>query len=112
MRLIDADALYKLCKEDLYSRFAHNHNLSSIVCAALDYFMGKIKSMPTIEAEPVKHGFDTGDCRLFCCSECGYGVNDIFVEDERRHLLDIGPIFRYCPNCGAKMDWEVTENDT
>ena len=49
---------------------------------------------------------DTGECRMFCCSRCGYGVNDIFVENEGDHLPDKGPIFNYCPWCGAKIDLE------
>ena len=48
---------------------------------------------------------DTGECRLFCCSNCGYGVGDIFVENEHDFLPNTGPVFKYCPWCGA----EITE---
>ena len=57
--------------------------------------------MPTIEAEPVKHGRwlykelcfkgdKTPTDYTYECSVCGYK----WGED----------IYRYCPNCGAKMD--------
>lgn len=52
------------------------------------------------ELMPVVHGYDTGRCRIFHCSVCGYGVNDIFQEDEQNY--PVGE-FNYCPNCGAKM---------
>ena len=54
------------------------------------------KAIPTIEAEPVRHGqwiaVDITDC-CYRCSECG------FIRDA--YLLDIG---NYCPQCGAKME--------
>ena len=60
-----------------------------------------IRQMPTIEAEPVKHGRwlykelcfkgdKTPTDYTYECSVCGYK----WGED----------IYRYCPNCGAKMD--------
>lgn len=60
-----------------------------------------VENAPTIEAEPVKHGkwIDGGQYANFFphhewrCSECG------------EHVLEIGvPWFKYCPNCGARMD--------
>lgn len=62
-----------------------------------------IEKMPTIDAEPVRHGkwLDDGQYDNFFphhewrCSECG------------EHVLEIGdPWFKYCPNCGARMDEE------
>ena len=60
-----------------------------------------IEELPS--AEPVKHGkwIDDGQYDNFFphhewrCSECG------------EHVLEIGtPWFKYCPNCGARMDEE------
>lgn len=52
-----------------------------------------IKRMPTIEAEPIKHGrwIDRGKdmCVRWKCSECGRKDTHIY---------------NYCPDCGAKMD--------
>ena len=54
-----------------------------------------IFALPTIEAEPVKHGrwiFDVCNHREHMkCSEC-------------LHSYEPTGVFTYCPNCGAKMD--------
>lgn len=58
----------------------------------------EIRKLPTLDAKEVKHGewIDTGDEILdtiysgWKCSECGY----IFC----------GNKFKFCPDCGAKMD--------
>ena len=50
--------------------------------------------------------FDDGECRMFHCSVCGYGVDDIFISDEHNHLRDTGPLFNFCPWCG-RMVMEV-----
>jgi len=46
----------------------------------------------------------TGRCRVFQCKKCGYGIDDIFVNDEEKY--QIAP--RYCPNCGKA----VKQNDS
>ena len=59
-----------------------------------------ITDAPTIEAEPIKHGWWTtraGEVAFWDkCSVCGSEV------------LNRYPHYPYCPNCGAKMD-EVGE---
>ena len=37
--------------------------------------------------QEVVHGHDTGRCRIFECSECGYGVNGIYQKDEENYLV-------------------------
>ena len=58
---------------------------------------------PIVDAEPVKHGkwIDEGQYADFFphhawrCSECG------------EHVIEIDtPWYKYCPNCGARMDEE------
>ena len=58
---------------------------------------GTILLMPTVDAEPVKHGrwihkYGDGHIEIATlggeCSECGF----------------INTVTPYCPNCGAKMD--------
>ena len=87
MRLIDADAL-KEKMPSVEDEYQHAHKL--------------IDEAPTIEAEPVRHGrwlgISDGDADGYPvydeweCSECG-----VVFEDEE-------PPYKYCPNCGAKMD--------
>ena len=42
-------------------------------------------------------------CRIFACEKCGYGIDDIFLVNEKDY--SIGPIF--CPNCGRKVKWNA-----
>lgn len=97
MRLIDADELLK--------KFCHgcpdNDNGDNCImnhCADYDLVL----TMPTIEAEPVKHGrwlpSDKGDC-TYICSECGF-VRDAYILEEKA----------YCPNCGTRMDAQIGED--
>ena len=47
-----------------------------------------------------QHCHNTGEERIFKCSECGYGIFDIFISDEAKY-----PIYpKYCPNCGAIVE--------
>lgn len=63
----------------------------------------EIDEMPTVDAVPVRHGMFLGieyggyadGNPVYCewvCSECGC----VFEDEE--------PKYRYCPNCGARMD--------
>ena len=58
------------------------------------------ENLPAADVAPVRHGewlygdyYDIGDV----CSECDW-------DSEMTH-----PSYRYCPNCGTKMDGEVSE---
>ena len=66
-----------------------------------------INEAPTVDAEPVRHGYwtnisisVTGNSSAEC-SLCGTVVHDTFADVNR---------INYCPNCGAKMD-DVEEDD-
>lgn len=53
-RLIDADALKKLVKE--FRNDAPNSSVRRYVCNAILSMLGDENQIPTIEAEPVRHG--------------------------------------------------------
>ena len=73
-----------------------------------------LMTAPTVEAEPVKHGewiagreiaremlCDKTICVFYenyKCSECG------LILDRLLFNVDGTPFYKYCPNCGAKMD--------
>ncbi len=97
MRLIDADEAYKILTEYYHQRTAIQH-------IALKEALDRV---PTIDAEPVRHGNwdDTRVAFYRKCSECGATVrnnlSEVFLDCDIRDL-------HYCPNCGAKMDGEKT----
>ena len=86
MRLIDADALTKEAGK-LWSEMPDGEELSKEL-------MKTINHAPTVDAVPVVHGrwelVDEAEPRRYGCSECS--------------CLSWYGTYRYCPNCGAKMD--------
>ena len=61
-----------------------------------------LNQFPSSDVEPVKHGrwvcgdyYDVGDV----CSECDWDSQMICSS------------YRYCPNCGAKMDLEESKDE-
>ena len=61
-----------------------------------------LHDMPAADVAPVVHGKDLAQPSLFKCSVCG-------CEDDDTYTCDVSE-YRYCPNCGAKMDEHVEEN--
>lgn len=101
MRLIDADELVKSLR-----RVHQNLDDSGEFrpAGAVIFCRGIVNKMPTIDAEPVRHGRwtkseDDWNCMTtITCSECH--EEWCFETEEDVSLLN----YRYCPNCGAKMD--------
>ena len=94
----------KIDAHDSYGewQFANGFNLG-IVASVVE-----TKHASTVNTEPVKHGCWIGESQtkgVFKCSVC-------------RHYLDFDGVnagrgsANYCPNCGAKMDEGVDENET
>lgn len=91
MRLIDADELKKtICNYEFDSpdkRIKHGGDI------VLNLYIPKvIDDIPTIEAEHERHGKWINaleHCGAFVCSDCEYQST---------------ALYKYCPNCGAKMD--------
>ena len=50
---------------------------------------------------------DVGDERIFHCSECGFGLSDVYLSDEDYLWDDDGervePWPPFCPNCGRRV---------
>lgn len=108
MRLIDADELFRELEniEDVFHRMGirefdsyNEGRIDGIINAE-----NVVKSAPTIEAEPIRHGhWVDAEIQTFnisepieVCSEC-----DTFFL-----LKHTGGGYKYCPECGAKMDEE------
>lgn len=43
---------------------------------------------------------NTGECRWFHCSKCGFGFGDIYINEESKYDAEHQPNF--CPNCGRR----------
>ena len=108
MRLIDADALREWLKTIPLKDLSDGLGLCLVIME--NDFRKAIKNMPEeciIDAEPVRHGhwitnegFD-GD-EYYSCSACGC---DWFCPEGTPHDNNM----KYCPECGAKMDEEVSQ---
>ena len=100
MRAIDADDFFKQSTE-LYEHAGWDEREVHFSLADLRC---NLEMMPTVEAEPVRHGkwkqWDSyGFENTYECTACG----ESFV------LIEGTPItngYKYCPSCGAKMDGE------
>lgn len=88
MRLIDADAAIEKLREyitEMESDVYYGSNLG----IPEDYICEAIEDVPTIDAEPVRHGeWIYGENDIPHCSECGKEPKEIS---------------QYCPHCGANM---------
>mgnify|MGYP000686310762 CR=1 FL=1 len=63
--------------------------------AIAKFFADQISNLPAADVAPVRHGEWIEDDYAFNrCSECGY-------EQDFPEITT-----PYCPNCGAKMEWE------
>lgn len=98
-RLIDMD--------ELLNEFEALKNKAETLRDAiyLDAVMAVIDTAPTIDAAPVVHGewiFGEGEDVDIQCSICGA---DAMTEGDYRQVES-----NFCPNCGAKMDMDDSED--
>lgn len=105
MRLIDADALIdNIPQADL------NNGKKISKCGAIADMVLLVCDAPTISAAPVVRGEWVAEQKNaeyceFRCSACDHSVGhtDQFDETEVEAFSEW---YRYCPNCGAKMESE------
>lgn len=97
MRLIDADALMKAVEKDFEGVCVYDVPPSE----AVSDFERIVDSIPTIDAEPVRHGRWDENGR---CTNCG-GHAPYWAMATTYYKSP------YCFECGAKMDLEV-QHDT
>jgi len=111
-RLIDADALVnkliaiarKFKMEKKSSLGVRYHQFGAVQCTAQNIIEHiNNGTFPIIEAEPVRYGRwvdpeDDNGGTEWHCSECGFTVKTLISR----------PRYRFCPNCGARMDEDVT----
>lgn len=94
MYLIDADEAVKIIK-----RYDDRGLTLDEVTRITDGIAKEIEAMPTVDAEPVKHGKWIETKNGFHCSNC--------KGKPGQHPTKRGAFLsNFCPNCGAKMDGE------
>ena len=108
MRLIDADALVELFSERGHE-YRKEHSYSK--AREADAAQCIVRQTPTIEAEPVRHGYwkvHITSCRMyFECSECKkLFSNPLWMFDnDNKQLRDfMEEDNAYCRGCGSKMN--------
>lgn len=71
------------------------------VMPALEMCRRALKSLETVEARPVIHGYWIEEYTHIRCSVCGATYSDEIVFMNRNFKNESLP---YCPSCGAQMD--------
>lgn len=79
----------------------------------VDDIVNAIMGAPTVDATPVVHGKWIAEQKgaeycEFRCSECDSSIGETDQFDETE-TMQFGEWYKYCPNCGAKMDKEVQD---
>lgn len=108
MRLIDADVL-RVRLEGMMKAPWNAQSAPYCWAHAYEAMQEELDNAPTVEAEPVKHGRWIEDETTYA----GTGAANWLCSECKRiggtWWRDISPckMYRYCPNCGARMDGEV-----
>lgn len=108
-RLIDAD---KTLKGECESCLCGEGSVNCLVCE----IKGVLNDAPTVDAEPIRHGEwvlhgnDDDMGSTYFCSQCNFQLDsDLFYSGYEGGKWVENNVFKYCPNCGAKMDGERKE---
>lgn len=78
-----------------------------------------IDDAPAVDAEPIRHGEwelrgnDDDLDSTYYCSQCNFQLDsDLFYSGYECGKWIENNVFKYCPNCGAKMGGERKEDDS
>jgi hypothetical protein len=106
MRLIDADKAVEQINEWLDQTGAIPLNTSYHF-----ELLGCIEDCPTIDAVPVVrgewklYGNDDDSSMSYWCTVCNFQLSeDLFYSGYKNGRWIENRVFKYCPNCGAKME--------
>ena len=107
-RYIDADALIEELQHCSYETWSKDINRAwwAQAVKVKDNIVNCIKRQPTADVVEVRHGKWIKVMNHKECSRCGNNAPYKKIK-AGYHLQDLA---KYCPNCGAKMDGERSEN--
>ncbi len=104
MRLIDADKLKAKVRAQEWKR-------DPTIMLALNWIYMLIDNSPTIDAVPVArgewklYGNDDDSGMSYWCTACNFQLSeDLFYSGYKNGRWIENGVFKYCPNCGAKME--------
>ena len=112
MRLIDADAVYKILESCEIRKATIGNPLTDweygYTCG-IERAESEIECAPTLDAVPVRHGkwiYGESDSGYdgYYCSHCMGHVR--WYGKAGGQSIDFISDYHYCPNCGARMDEE------
>lgn len=112
MRLINADEL-KEWVENWFEKNRYYHPHSKANNIPIPELYDILERMPTVEAEPIRHGEwlmddESGDIKCSCCGHWSFDMYDeIEIVDGKKIIITTMP--HYCGYCGAKMDDAPTQ---
>jgi hypothetical protein len=117
MRLINADALWEIFREEQNSLTARCGGYLFLddedraEYNRLEITLAYIENAPEVDAVPVVRGewkLDSNDDDLgmsYWCSACNFHLSDdLFYSGYKNGRWIENGVFKYCPNCGAKME--------
>lgn len=80
----------------------YEHNCCTQGCALI---RAAVEELSAADVRPVVRGHNTGKCRYFHCSVCGYGVNDLYeaAAQGMPKYFEANQDWPFCPSCGADM---------
>lgn len=106
MRLIDADEAIRRIEANMRAYYEESNGGYYLAEAAVD----EIDAMPTVDAEPVKHGKWNKRTTIAYCRNGIFIDYDEYLCSECQKVTEIKE--NYCSNCGAKMDLEGEQVET
>lgn len=105
-RYIDADRFRK----HLELAMEKMHLIRGIKAVDVWAVVKSLDNAPTADVVEVKHGENIGTLHPvdeFICSECGIvleGWTKVVTDEDDGEMYFYEYEFKYCPNCGARMD--------
>lgn len=98
---MDNDLISRAAARDVINTWGRHENED----IRMDLLHNDLNALSAVDAEPVRHGrwiptviyMNTPD--YYACSVCGHEIAEEFTS-----AIPVPYVYKFCPNCGAKMD--------